>query len=200
MLDRAETEQQVRGVSNAKYKSFPTQAAANVWLKENGVSHVSSSTIASSSSFAKTNRENPLAASYSSFADYRTDTPEDAKPKISPGRKKKASSSASSSLVDPIVVYTDGACEGNGQIGSEAGVGVYFGDNDPRNVSEPLEGEKQTNQRAELTVRSVYSPIAMAGTFKKLSSHLFPLQLGEDMSESSVLRPEANYHFTNLLL
>ncbi|PIA12953.1 Rnase h protein 1.0, isoform c, confirmed by transcript evidence [Coemansia reversa NRRL 1564] len=50
-----------------------------------------------------------------------------------------------------IVVYTDGASAGNGRRGAVAGVGVYFGENDPRNISEPLEGERQTNQRAELT-------------------------------------------------
>ncbi|WQF81373.1 Putative large ribosomal subunit protein bL9/RNase H1 [Colletotrichum destructivum] len=48
-------------------------------------------------------------------------------------------------------VYTDGSSLGNGTAGSVAGVGVYFGPNDPRNVSERLEGELQTNQRAELT-------------------------------------------------
>ncbi|KAJ8115004.1 hypothetical protein OPT61_g3243 [Boeremia exigua] len=50
-----------------------------------------------------------------------------------------------------IVVYTDGSSLGNGQTGAVAGVGVYFGTNDKRNVSEPLRGSKQTNQRAELT-------------------------------------------------
>ncbi|KAF3002869.1 hypothetical protein E8E13_000044 [Curvularia kusanoi] len=50
-----------------------------------------------------------------------------------------------------IVVYTDGSSLGNGQSGAVAGVGVYFGRNDKRNISEPLRGSKQTNQRAELT-------------------------------------------------
>ncbi|UPX18272.1 Ribonuclease H [Ascochyta rabiei] len=50
-----------------------------------------------------------------------------------------------------VVVYTDGSALGNGQTGAVAGVGVYFGPNDKRNVSEPLRGSKQTNQRAELT-------------------------------------------------
>ncbi|KAJ2808911.1 hypothetical protein H4R20_000556 [Coemansia guatemalensis] len=52
---------------------------------------------------------------------------------------------------DEIVVYTDGASARNGRRGAAAGVGVYFGENDPRNISEPLEGARQTNQRAELT-------------------------------------------------
>jgi ribonuclease HI len=67
----------------------------------------------------------------------------------------------------PIVVYTDGSSLGNGKVGAVAGVGVYFGPNDlryvlvitmrcadsnksSRNVSEPLRGKRQTNQRAEL--------------------------------------------------
>jgi len=51
----------------------------------------------------------------------------------------------------PIVVYTDGSSLGNGCANAVAGVGVYFGPSDSRNVSEPLRGDRQTNQRAELT-------------------------------------------------
>ncbi|KAF2471448.1 ribonuclease H-like protein [Lindgomyces ingoldianus] len=51
----------------------------------------------------------------------------------------------------PIIIYTDGSSLGNGKARAVAGVGVYFGSNDPRNVSEPLPGTRQTNQRAELT-------------------------------------------------
>jgi ribonuclease HI len=31
-----------------------------------------------------------------------------------------------------MVVYSDGACKGNGQAGAVAGVGVFWGPNDPR--------------------------------------------------------------------
>ena len=47
-------------------------------------------------------------------------------------------------------VYTDGACSKNGTRVASAGIGIYFGENDPRNVSEKLLG-KQTNNLAELT-------------------------------------------------
>ncbi|KAK7063903.1 ribonuclease H-like domain-containing protein [Favolaschia claudopus] len=47
------------------------------------------------------------------------------------------------------VVYSDGACKGNGQVGSVAGVGVWWGHDDPRNVAERCPGD-QTNNRAEL--------------------------------------------------
>ncbi|KAI9511942.1 ribonuclease H-like domain-containing protein [Russula earlei] len=48
-----------------------------------------------------------------------------------------------------LVVYTDGACSGNGQSGSVAGIGVWWGSNDTRNLSERCPG-RQTNNRAEL--------------------------------------------------
>ncbi|SLM33870.1 Ribosomal protein L9/RNase H1, N-terminal [Lasallia pustulata] len=48
-------------------------------------------------------------------------------------------------------VHTDGSSLGNGSQGAFAGIGVYFGPGDSRNVSEPLAGARQTNQRAELT-------------------------------------------------
>ena len=52
---------------------------------------------------------------------------------------------------DYIKVWTDGACPNNqSQKRAYAGIGVYFGPDDPRNLSEPLPGAKQTNQRAEL--------------------------------------------------
>ncbi|KAI1805733.1 RnaseH-domain-containing protein [Daldinia bambusicola] len=48
-------------------------------------------------------------------------------------------------------VYTDGSSLANGRAGAAAGVGVFFGHGDARNISERLQGEPQTNQRAELT-------------------------------------------------
>tara|TARA_B100001063_G_scaffold154919_2_gene144524 strand:+ start:3804 stop:4589 length:786 start_codon:yes stop_codon:yes gene_type:complete len=50
---------------------------------------------------------------------------------------------------DPIFVYTDGACTNNGKPNARAGFGVYFGKDDPRNVSEAYNGP-QTNNVAEL--------------------------------------------------
>lgn len=47
------------------------------------------------------------------------------------------------------IVYSDGACKGNGKAGSIAGIGVWWGRNDPRNMAERCPGD-QTNNRAEL--------------------------------------------------
>jgi len=47
-------------------------------------------------------------------------------------------------------IYTDGACSNNGMHNASAGIGVFFGIDDPRNVSRKIEG-KQTNNTAELS-------------------------------------------------
>ncbi|KAI0425036.1 ribonuclease H-like protein [Xylaria sp. FL1042] len=52
---------------------------------------------------------------------------------------------------DVLRIFTDGSSLANGRSGATAGVGVFFGEGDKRNVSERLAGETQTNQRAELT-------------------------------------------------
>ena len=46
-------------------------------------------------------------------------------------------------------VYTDGACIHNGKKNAKAGIGIFFGLGDKRNVSERITG-KQTNNAAEL--------------------------------------------------
>lgn len=54
-------------------------------------------------------------------------------------------------------IYVDGACRGNGKVGTPSlGYGVFYGDGDPRNVGvclahiEDVQKYKPTNQRAEL--------------------------------------------------
>ena len=54
-----------------------------------------------------------------------------------------------SSSKEPIYAYTDGSCIHNGKPNAKAGIGVYFSENDPRNVSRKFEG-KQSNNTAEL--------------------------------------------------
>lgn len=54
-------------------------------------------------------------------------------------------------------VYTDGACSNNGRKNAMAGIGVFFGVDDTRNISRRIEG-KQTNNTAELSaIGAVYS-------------------------------------------
>lgn len=48
-------------------------------------------------------------------------------------------------------VYTDGSCSDNGLVNARAGIGIWFGDNDKRNLSLELKGNNLTNNIAELT-------------------------------------------------
>jgi ribonuclease HI len=57
-----------------------------------------------------------------------------------------------------MFVYTDGACSNNGKSNAVAGIGIFFGQNDARNVSRPVIG-KQTNNVAELTAIIEVYPI-----------------------------------------
>lgn len=50
---------------------------------------------------------------------------------------------------DKIYVYCDGSCIHNGKQNAKAGIGIYFGENDPRNVSEAINGH--SNNVAELS-------------------------------------------------
>jgi hypothetical protein len=55
----------------------------------------------------------------------------------------------------PEAVYTDGSCRHVDKV-RRAGIGVWFGEKDPRNISEALPGHP-TNQRAEIYVCSFTS-------------------------------------------
>ena len=48
-----------------------------------------------------------------------------------------------------IYVYCDGSCIHNGKPNAKAGIGIYFGENDPRNISEAVNGH--SNNVAELS-------------------------------------------------
>ena len=68
-------------------------------------------------------------------------TEEEAKYYLKYGKKKSN---------DSMIVFTDGACTNNGYKNAKAGIGVYFNENDGRNVSRAITG-KQTNNTAELS-------------------------------------------------
>jgi len=52
-------------------------------------------------------------------------------------------------ITKQIHIYTDGSCRNNGYKNAKAGIGVYFGKDDSRNVSEMFT-DNPTSQRAEL--------------------------------------------------
>jgi ribonuclease HI len=71
-------------------------------------------------------------------------------PFTSQSTPQSTSQSTSQSTEPDYYVYTDGACTNNGKVNARAGIGIFFGPNDPRNVSQSI-GGKQTNNAAELS-------------------------------------------------
>ncbi|CAG8844620.1 33852_t:CDS:1, partial [Racocetra persica] len=58
-----------------------------------------------------------------------------------------------------IQIWTDGCCLRNGTKEARAGIGVFYGDKDPRNQSERLSGKQQTNNHAKIyaVIRAIES-------------------------------------------
>ncbi len=84
-------------------------------------------------------------------------------------------------------VYTDGACSNNGKEGAKAGIGIYFGENDARNVSRRVDG-KQTNNIAELlAIISVYDIIKedleQGESFTIVSDSVYAIRCATDYGE-----------------
>ncbi|KJZ75608.1 hypothetical protein HIM_05071 [Hirsutella minnesotensis 3608] len=115
----------IKGVKGPKYRRFATRDEAVAYIKQFG------------------NKE-AVEALGETVAEPTFELAIDARP------SKKKDVALPQMTGDVLRVYTDGSSLANGKAGSRAGVGVYFGDGDPRNVSERLEGDPQTNQRAEL--------------------------------------------------
>lgn len=140
------------GYSGAVFKSFNSQAEAQAFANSSGgYNSGSGSSGGTSSSYSgKTSSYSGRKSLYSGGGG-ASKTPYS-------GRKSSSSTSSHD------VVYTDGCSRGNGKSGATGGIGVYYGTGDKRNVSEPLHGERQTNQRAELTaaIRAIDNAISDA--------------------------------------
>ncbi|KAH9638947.1 hypothetical protein HF086_005028 [Spodoptera exigua] len=67
-----------------------------------------------------------------------------------------------------VQVYTDGACSANGRSGARAGLGVYWGDGHPLNVSEPVSG-RATNNCGEIQASTKAIKIALQNGIQKLA-------------------------------
>ncbi|GJE94639.1 transposon TX1 uncharacterized protein [Phanerochaete sordida] len=51
---------------------------------------------------------------------------------------------------EAVTAYTDGSCMNNGDLDASAGLGVWFSEGNPLNVSERVPGETQSNQVGEI--------------------------------------------------
>ncbi|KAL5519723.1 hypothetical protein ACEPAG_1383 [Sanghuangporus baumii] len=131
-------ETQVKGYAGARYKKFKTQREAEEFVS----SHPSATVALVPSSSRSRLLPVPVPVSRTMSQYQKMDSSE--KPKLDVSRKDDRIDEEGFD-----VVYADGACKGNGQVGSVAGVGVWWGNNDTRNIAERCPGA-QTNNRAEL--------------------------------------------------
>ncbi|KAJ2402881.1 hypothetical protein GGI23_000390 [Coemansia sp. RSA 2559] len=123
----SDCQQNVSGYSGAQFKRFDTQAAAQAFMDGSNAG----------TGYTTNNSGSGSGSGYSGSG-------------YSGSGYSRDSGFTAGGGNDRTVVYTDGASSGNGTSGARAGYGVYFGQGDPRNISAPLEGPRQTNQRAEL--------------------------------------------------
>ncbi|KAK7058666.1 hypothetical protein VNI00_002302 [Paramarasmius palmivorus] len=95
--------------------------------------------------FSEDEEQNPL-----DDEEQYTDTEPETPPEPIKSRKLKRNKDGSGSIREDIVVYCDGACPNNGKESAKAGIGVWWGPDDKRNLSERCPGP-QSNITAELT-------------------------------------------------
>lgn len=113
--------QSINGYKNANFKKCKTMEHAELFIKNNS--------IRSSSQPDNTEAEPNLEA-----------------------ESETCSNHSDNMIFEPdYYVYTDGACSNNGGRDAKAGIGIFFGVDDARNVSLRLGSGKQTNNVAELT-------------------------------------------------
>ena len=98
------------GWKGPKFKKFDTRTEAEAFVRSNGA--------------ASRAAKQPL---FNADADEEEDEFQEP-----PAKKVKDAGKLANSRNGVVVVYTDGSSLGNGRTGATAGVGVYFGDSDPR--------------------------------------------------------------------
>ena len=77
-------------------------------------------------------------------------------------------------------VYTDGSCINNGKSHARAGIGIWFGENDTRNISSEIKGDSLSNNIAELV-----AIITVFSVLKKEIKDKLPINIYSD-SEYSI--------------
>ncbi|KAL9980315.1 hypothetical protein ACROYT_G008881 [Oculina patagonica] len=156
----AECESYVKGFPGARYKKFSTEDEAETFVSGSGAGSYSGYSTGSAPYESRkrtfyemsdnNTNDNTYTSGYSSYSNPRgTKYYKPSSSWTSWSSSSSSSSDEASSSASRPVVYTDGCCTQNGRNGARAGIGVYWGPDNTRNVSDRLEGE-QTNQRAEI--------------------------------------------------
>lgn len=129
-----ECREQVHGFKGAQYKAFDIENAAYDFAYGNNTAQTFFMAI-------------PSMGKKRTFSQVDEDTKKGEETHLETPAKKLKKSEQQNSIIN---IYTDGSCLANGRKNAAAGIGVFFGDNDPRNISERFKMGKPSNQRAEL--------------------------------------------------
>jgi len=140
-----ECDKQVTGYNGGLFKKFDSESEAAAFVKHGTAAPLPPPVVPAHVATSSSKKRTAPAHSDSSSK----------RPKAAPSHSAPMLAATDNELLHPnaLHVYTDGACRNNGSAKAAGGVGVFFGVNDPRNVSEPLDepGIRATNNRAELT-------------------------------------------------
>ncbi|KAH9970637.1 ribonuclease H-like domain-containing protein [Lactifluus volemus] len=175
--------EQVDGYPFARYKKLRTVGEAETWMQggvtqsglggQLGVPYSVKQTIRPMNMLPEQSRASNLLQYEGVPAPSLSSTPtidwsgSKSQPVAGPSRTRRFSQS----MTTENVVYTDGACSRNGQAGSTAGIGVWWGPDDARNLSERCPGA-QSNNRAEL--------IAIIRALETIPASFVPLVIKSD--------------------
>lgn len=113
---RADCEKQVKGYPKARFKKFSTEAEAEAFVKCGAVNRITRAAVFEAAGSSKTR----------TLPSEREQTKRLVK-KVGKGRADDIKDES-----EWEVVYTDGACQKNGKVGAIAGIGIWWGHNDPR--------------------------------------------------------------------
>lgn len=146
LLTREDCREQVDGYPCARYKKLGTLDEAEAWMQL-AVPYLVKQKVKPVNRFPGDSRTSidsehsgraPESSSLSTVKSAASGGPSrldsGSESQIAPGLPSVRSHSATAE----DVVYTDGACSGNGQLGSVAGIGVWWGVDDPRYVFPPI--------------------------------------------------------------
>ena len=143
-----ECKSEVHQYSRPVFKKFSSQAEAESFVQRNSDSSTESDYRDAEPAYGYGSRHERSTSSYGSY-DYPSSTRSTNDCDYVYTAPKGNSSNYIVDKDGYVNVYTDGACSSNGRDNPRAGLGVWFGDNHPMNVSKPLEG-RATNNHAEI--------------------------------------------------
>jgi ribonuclease HI len=179
--DWEKAQEQIRGFPRPRYRKFSTRAEAEEFVREGRTEPVGFGTEPSGITTERPKNADgvEIAAGDGPLPQGAEDgfdpnillDPATGKVVYKTTQQKEATKPQTTGIPGMLRIYTDGSSLRNGTPLASAGVGVYFGPGDSRfvhlldthvpfltpitypsrNVSEPLKGSRQTNQRAELT-------------------------------------------------